>query len=213
MVVWALIVIGVVLALWSAAEFIAQAKLITHRNLYDGDPSARGFSYTMRRQIHGVGGFPYMSLGPYFIHHILAAILCELGGFMVLGSGRRRLLWYFLGSLLLTFAIFSTQSRTGIVAYAALLTIGLYLHETWRSRFAVTGGVAVELLLFIELFGGAEDFATAFFHNIRGNTPILEIYNKIRAGGVTTSFLQDHVTTGGTAEGRLAGLAILFIPN
>lgn len=210
MVVHALIVIAVILALWSALEFITQAKLVTNRNLYVGDPSARGFSYFMRRGIHGVGLFPYMSLGPYFIHHILAAVLCALGGFLILGPDKRGALWYFLGSLLLTFAIFSTQSRTGIVAYAALLTIGLYLHETWRSRFAVTGGVVVGLLLFIELFGGAEDFATAFFHNILGNTSILEIYNKIRAGGVTESFLQDHGTTGGTAEGRLAGLAILL---
>ena len=142
------IVIAVVIALWSVLEFITQAKLVTYRNLYADDPTARGFSYLMRRQIVGVGEFPYMSLGPYFIHHTLAAVLCALGGFLIMGPNERNIRWHFMGSLLLTFAIFSTQSRSGIVAFAAMVMVGLYLLKTRRSRLAVVGGGVVGLVLF-----------------------------------------------------------------
>lgn len=208
LVVPALIALGTVIALWAAMEFITQAKLITYRNLYDGDHGSRGFSYEMRRQILGVGGFPYMSLGPYFIHHTLAAVLCALGGFLVLGSCKRKLLWYFLGTLLLTFSIFSTQSRAGIVAYMAMLTIGLFLHETWHSRLVIVAGIAIGLLLFIPLFGGVDDFTIAFFHNIHSDLEV-DIYNKINVTGIS-GFVLEHNITAGTLEGRLAGLMILL---
>lgn len=204
MVVRALIVMAVILALWSALEFITQAKLVTNRNLYVGDPSTRGFSYLMRRGIHGVGLFPYMSLGPYFLHHILAAVLCALGGFLILGPDKRGALWYFLGSLLLTFAIFSTQSRTGLVAFAALTMTGIYMLQTWRSRFAVVTGGIVGLALFISLFGGMNDFVTAFMHNVIGKASIMDIFGRVQAG--LPSVLEEV----GTAEGRLAGLIVLF---
>lgn len=209
LVVPTLITLGVVVALWAAAEFISQEKLIAYRNLYDGDHGSRGFSYEMRRQILGVGGFPYMSLGPYFIHHTLAAVLCALGGFLVLGSDKRKSLWFFLGTSLLTFAIFSTQSRAGIMAYIAMLTIGLCLHETWHGRLMIVSGAAIGLLLFIPLFGGVDNFSMAFFYNTRSDLGILDIYNKIQAIGIP-NLLHEHSIAAGTAEGRLAGLMMLL---
>lgn len=198
------IVIAVVIALWSVLEFVTQAKLVTYRNLYADDPTARGFSYLMRRQIAGAGEFPYMSLGPYFIHHTLAAVLCALGGFLIMGPNERNVRWHFMGSLLLTFAIFSTQSRSGILAFAAMTMVGLYLLKTWRSRFAVVGGGVMGLVLFIPLFGGVSDFATAFLHNVTSNASTTDIFTHLRSG------LPNVHEEVGTAEGRFAGVMMLF---
>lgn len=207
LVVRVLITVGVILALWSALEFITQAKLVTYRNLYDGDPSARGFSYIMRRRIHGMDELPYMSLGPYYIHHVLAAVLCALGGFLIVGPDKRSPIWYFLGSLLLTFSILSTQSRAGFVAFIVLIMMCFYFLKSWRSRLAMLGGGVVALALFVPLFGGMDNFKIAFMHQIFGSSFIMDIFSGVQAG---SQDVRQEVSILASAQGRIAGLFILF---
>lgn len=207
LVVRALVTVGVVLALWSGLEFITQTKLVSYRNLYDGDPSARGFSYIMRRRIHGMDELPYMSLGPYYIHHVLAAVLCTLGGFLILGQDRRSPVWQLIGSFLLTFAILATQSRAGFLAFIVLVLLCVYLLPSWHSRFAILGGGIIALTLFVPLFGGLNNFKIAFMHHIFGSSSILDIFGGIQAG---SQDVRQEVSILASAQGRIAGLFTLF---
>ena len=67
----------ILLAIWSTVEFLTQAKLVPFRNLYTTDILGHSFSGSMARGVDG-RFFPFMSLGPYYIHHTLAATLCVL---------------------------------------------------------------------------------------------------------------------------------------
>lgn len=203
MIARVLIVIALLLAIWSSLEFVTQAKLVPYRNLYESDSVAR-FSGSMARGILGVGWFPFMSLGPYFIHHILAAVLCAIGGFLIMGPEERGARWYFFGSLLLTFAIFSTQSRSGLVAFAALGSVGLYFLKTWRHRIAIICGGIVALVVFIPLFGGINDFILAFMHDVIGKVGVVDIFKKVQIGSPEAQLAVASV------QGRLAGFMVLF---
>lgn len=203
MVVRALVMVVVLLALWSALEFVTQDKLVDYRNLYAADPTTQYRSSIRRAGDQGF--FPIMSLGPYSLHHILAGVLCALGGFLIMGPIKRGALWYFMGSLLLTFAIFSTQSRTGIIAFAALMAAGLYLQKAWRSRLATACGGVLGLILFVSLFGGVDDFKTAFLNQTNAKSATTDLFDKARLAP-----RYEPSAEVASVQGRLAGLGMLF---
>lgn len=204
MVVRALVIAVVLLVLWSVLEFVTQEKLVYYRNLYAADPTSR--YWPRLRRAGELGTFPIMSFGPYSLPHILAAVLCALGGFMIVGPIKRGALWYFVGSLLLTIAILSTQNRVGIIAFAGLTAAGLYLQKTWRSRFATACGGVLGLLLFVALFGGVDNFKTVFLYQVDAKVSVTDIYKK--AGNVGEGNVGGETLA--SAQGRLAGVAIFF---
>lgn len=212
-VIRALVAVAVLLALWSVLEFVTQEKLVAYRNLYAADPAAR---YWPRLHRAGeFGDFPFMSFGPYSLHHNLAAVLCALSGFLIMGPIKRAALWYFVGSLLLTVAIFSTQSRTGVVAFAALVMAGLYLQKAWRSRLATACGGVLGLILFVSLFGGVDAFKTVFLHQTDAKSTAVSLFNNAylapqRELGEHQAPKYEPGEDVASAQGRLVGLAMFF---
>ncbi len=151
-VVRVLTVVAVLLSLWSVAEMVTQHKLVPVRNLWSGEES-QSFSTSLRRLIPGSSiALPLISIGPFAVNLTLAGVLCTLAGFLLV-RGRTSARWHRFHIALLALALFATQSRAAILAFAVMVVINLAAIGTLRERRRLIMVVAGALVL---LLGGTQ---------------------------------------------------------
>lgn len=195
-----LFVLAALLALWSAFEFITQLRVIAERNIYEAAEHVVYSPYLRRRVlVDGVEiAMPIMAIGPYAINLTLGAVLCALGGFLLVRHYASGVL-YFLSVALFVFGVLSTQSRVAVIAAALMLVVVFFWATSGRDRLYIVLSCIAAAAAFVLLFGPS-DFLLAFG-------------NKFFGGVVLHSDVPDPGAApgdSGTIQARWYGLTLLW---
>lgn len=195
-----LLALAALLALWSAFEFITQIRVIAERNIYAGAEHVL-YSPSLRRRVlvNGVEiAMPIMSIGPYAINLTLGAVLCALGGFLLVRHYVSNVL-YILAVTLFVFAILSTQSRVAAIATGLMLLIAFVWATSRRDRIYIVLSSIAAVAIFVLIFGPS-DFLLAFGNKFFGGV--------ILNGDVAQS--GSAPGDSGTVQARWYGLTLLW---
>jgi len=141
-IMWAIIIVGSVLALCAAVELLIQGPLIKIRNCWDPDVWNL-FSHLKR--------FFHIPNGPYGNGQNLVAALCLFGGNMLLGREQRPVYLQLMLGTLIVIAILGMQSIAGLVACLVMIAIAFELSTgviRWWPVILLAAITGIVLLFF-----------------------------------------------------------------